>query len=247
MTTATAADPLGRRRAGERRACAPEYPRVRDGPTSTWVRTAGSGPGGTRWRPRWRDSGTSGLHRPALGELARLLRNEGATYNVDPRQPEPAAALVPRPGPWCWRRRSGLTLAAGGGPAGPAARSGLRRHLRRAPAGGRGAGPGRTRARPPGVPPGLRGDRRAGAHRHVPDRGGRGAGRDRRIPGHRGPGPGPLGPRLRPGQPHHPVEGPAQRSTGSRGSNAWPGSSGPSGPRWPPPPRTGWTNPGWSS
>ena len=82
MTTATSGGAPGVGDLPETGVARPRVPRLAGPrPTSTWGRTARSAPGGNRWRPRWPASGPSGLIA-RRSELARLLRNEGATYNV---------------------------------------------------------------------------------------------------------------------------------------------------------------------
>ena len=97
--------------------------------------------------------GPSGL-LARRSEVARLLRNEGATYNVtlDNQSRRRPWSLDPWPLVVEEAEWSALESAVAQRVAPPRPR--LRRHLRRPPAGGRGAHPRRAGARPPGLPPG---------------------------------------------------------------------------------------------
>ncbi len=187
-------------------------------------------------RARWKQVAAemAGLGPSGLvarrSEMARLLRNEGATYNVtrDSQSRRRPWSLDPWPlvveeSEWSAlesavaQRVRLLDLVF-------ADLYGDRRLVAAGPC------PRRAGPRPPGLPAGLRRHRTRPAPRRlfltavdvVRDA-------DGRVPGHRGPGPGALGTRLRPGQPHHPVPGPAQpppRVGGGAAGRVLPGHPG---------------------
>ncbi len=204
---------------------------------------------GTRWKQvaaEMAGLGPSGLIA-RRSEVARLLRNEGATYNVtrDNQSRRQAWSLDPWP----------LVLEEAEW---SALESAVAQRVRLldlvfadlygdAPAGGGRARPRRAGARPPGVPAGVRRHGVPRAPTAVPHRRRRGPGRLAASSGPSATGPRPPRDSGTPWSTGPSCPGSSPTSTGSRGWSGWPGSSGPSGPAWPARLPRGSTSPGWSS
>ena len=239
--TGGARGPAGRPSGGRRRPVAGLRRRCPGAPTSSWPRRHGAGPLETGGR-ELAGSAPSGL-ASRRDELARLLRNEGATYNVT-RDDQAAAGLVrSTPCPWSldpaeWaglerRWPSGWPCSTWSSPTSTA--SG---------ASSRGAWSPELVLGHPAFLRAVRGIDRPGAHRLfltavdvVRDAHG-----GFRAVGDRAQAPSGLGYAL---VNRRPCPGCCPRSTGRRASSGWPASSGPSGPASPRPPPRAWTSPGW--